>query len=350
MSWLTDLPLFGLVAVFGAAAGAVWWAGGRLSVQVAALADRIGMSQGFAGMLLLGGITSLPEVATAGSAGLTGSPDLAVSNLIGTASINILLLVIADGLVAGAALTALARSSSPLLQGLLGMLLMAGVAAVVVVGEREIPGTGLGLGATGLLFGCIGALWLASQYEKAPGWTVRDDDGSRRGERDDEERQDGGVGRLVFGVLVSAAVILGAGFFLSQTADGIAEASGLGVGLVGLVLVGFATSLPELSSIRTALKIKRFDLAVGDVMGTNLFNVAVLFLVDLAYRDGPALGNAGPFEAVAALLALLVMGLFVAGLLARRSGTLLRLSTTSWGVIVVYAAGLALLATLDTGG
>lgn len=348
MQGLTQLSLplsFGLFVLAGAA---VWWAGSRLSVQVAALADRLGMSQGFAGMLLLGGITSLPEVATAGSAGLTGSPDLAVSNLIGTASINILLLVVADVLVAGAALTALARSSSPLLQGVLGMILMAGVAAVTVVGEREIPGTGLGFGTTGLLVGCLGALWLASQYEKAPGWTVRDDDGAGRGEADDEGGEDRRTRGLILGVLLSAAVILGAGFVLSQTADGIAQASGLGVGLVGLVLVGFATSLPELSSIRTALRIKRFDLAVGDVMGTNLFNVAVLFVVDLAYRDGPALENAGRFEAVAALLALAVMGLFIAGLLARRTRTLFRLSTSSWGVVVVYAAGLVVLATLGT--
>ena len=115
------------------------------------------------------------------------------------------------------------------------------------------------------------------------------------------------------------------------------------------MLVGLATSLPELSSIRTAIKIKRFDLAIGDVMGTNILNVAVLFVVDLAYREGPALENAGRFEALAALSAMAVTGLFVAGVLARRPETVLRLSTASWGVLATYAAGLAVLASIGGG-
>ena len=86
---LTDLPIFIAAAVFAGAAIAVWMAGGRLARDISRLAHRLGMSQGFAGMLILGGITSLPEIATAGSAALTGSPDLAVTNLLGTGSVNI---------------------------------------------------------------------------------------------------------------------------------------------------------------------------------------------------------------------------------------------------------------------
>ncbi|MBU4039339.1 MAG: sodium:calcium antiporter [Alphaproteobacteria bacterium] len=348
MDLIAQMPLPASVLLFCVAAAAVWWAGGRLSIDVAGFADRVGMSQGFAGMLLLGGITSLPEIATAGSAALTGSPDLAVSNLLGTASINVLLLVVADLLVAGAALTALSRSSSPILQGVLGMVLMTGVAGLAILGDQEMFGLGVGYGTTGLMIGCAGALWLASRYERAPGWTVADDDGSGR-----EETEDEGPGRrigaLVAGIVLSATVILVAGFVLSQTGDGIATASGIETGMVGLVLVGLATSLPELSSIRTALRIKRFDLAIGDVMGTNLFNIAILFVVDLAYRKGPALGEAGRFEALAALLAVAVMGLFLAGLLARRRDALLRLGPASWAILATYAAGLFVLSRIGAG-
>lgn len=346
MDALDHLGLPWAGGLFCGAAAIVWWAGGALSVRVAALADKVGMNQGFAGMLLLGGITSLPEVATAGSAAFTGSPDLAVSNLIGTASINVLLLVIADLMLAGAAVAALARSSSPLLQGLLGLLLMIGVAVIVLVGDREIPGLGLGWGVSGLFVAACGALWLASRYERAPGWTVRGDDGGGRGESEDRRPERRTTGRLAGGVAGLAIVILIAGFLLSQTADGIARDTGLSTGLVGLTLVGLATSLPELSSIRTALKIKRFDLAIGDVFGTNLFNVAVLFVVDLAWREGAALGQAGEFEALAALMAAAMIGLFVAGLLARRSSTFLRLGAPSWAILGVYAGGMIVLGRL----
>lgn len=344
MFGLGNLPLPLSLGLFGLAAAAVWWAGGRLSVHVSALADRLSLSQGFAGMLLLGGITSLPEIATAGAAAVTGSPDLAVSNLIGTASVNIVLLVVADLLIARAALVALPATSSPLLQGVLGMLLMIGVAAVALLGDQEIFGSELGVGASALLVACIMSLWLSAQYERAPGWTVSDKPEDHDEPADQASRT--ATGGLLFQIGVSAAVILCAGFVLSQTADGIAQASGIGVGMVGLVLVGFATSLPELSSIRSALKMERFDLAIGDVMGTNLFNVAVLFLIDLGYRDGLALDGLGEFEALAAMQAAAVTGLFLAGVLARRSGTVLRLSAASWSVLLTYVAGLVVLAAL----
>jgi cation:H+ antiporter len=346
MTGLQDLSLPFAAGLFAVAAAAVWWAGGALSVRVSALADKVGLSQGFAGMLLLGGITSLPEVATAGSAALTGSPDLAVANLIGTASINVLLLVAADLLIAGAAITALARSSSGMLQGILAMLLMMGIAAVAIVGDREIGGLGLGVGTTGLFAGACGALWLASRYERAPGWTVADDDGSGRGEATDDKTEERPLRGLVLSVAGLAAVILGAGFVLAQTADGIARDTGLGAGLIGLTLVGLATSLPELSSIRTALKIKRYDLAIGDVFGTNLFNVAVLFVIDVAWRDGAALEGAGAFEALAALMAAAMMGLFIAGLLARRNEVALRLGASSWAIVGLYVGGLIVLSRL----
>jgi cation:H+ antiporter len=346
MQGLMQLSVPLSLGLFVLAGAAVWWAGSRLSVHVAALADRTGMSQGFAGMLLLGGITSLPEVATAGSAGLTGSPDLAVSNLSGTASINILLLVVADILVAGAALTALARSSSPLLQGVLGMLLMAGVGVVAVVGEREIPGTSLGFGTTGLLAGCVGALWLASQYEKSPGWTVRDDDGAGRGEADDEGRGDHSTGSLILYIVVSAAVILGAGSSCRRRRTGSLRRQDWASVLLGLC--SWASPPPFRNSALSAPRS-----GSGVLTWPWEMSWAPTFLTSRCcswsiwpiatgrpwrMQDGLRLWR--PF------LALAVMGLFIAGLLARHSRTLFRLSTASWGVVVVYAAGLSFLAAI----
>ncbi|MEH6699392.1 MAG: hypothetical protein V7672_11875 [Brevundimonas sp.] len=137
--------------------------------------------------------------------------------------------------------------------------------------------------------------------------------------------------------------MLVAGFALSQTADGIAADTGIGTGLVGITLLALATSLPELSSIRTALTIKRYDLAVGDVLGTNLFNIAVLFVVDVAYRDGPAMAERETFSGVAALLAVIMIGLYLAGQMARRPQTFLRLGLSSWAILGSYAGGLTLL-------
>ena len=321
MPSLTDLPIALALGLFALAAVAVWMGGSRLAVYISDLAERFGFSQGFAGMLFLGGITSLPEIATAGSAAVTGSADLAVSNLIGAASANIVLLVVADAMIARTGIDSVVKSASTLLQGVLGMVLMTGVAVIALLGDREIGGSAIGFGTAGLFAACALAMWRAGRYEDHPGWTVAPTDRRRAGE----------------------AVILVAGFVLSQTADSIAQATGVSAGLVGLVLVGFATSLPELSSIVSAVRIKRFDLAVGDIFGTNIFNIAILFIVDIAYRDGLALAGEGMFEGIAALLGVGVIGVFMLGLLERRSRTVLRLGYASWSTLAAYGAGLTVL-------
>jgi cation:H+ antiporter len=110
-----------------------------------------------------------------------------------------------------------------------------------------------------------------------------------------------------------------------------------------LVLVGFATSLPELSSITAALRLKRYEMAVGDIFGTNLFNIGLIFLSDVAFRKGPILNEAGRFETVAALLALVLTGIFILGLLERRDRTILRMGYDSLATIVTFGGGLLLL-------
>lgn len=343
MPSLTDLPIALALGLFALAAVAVWMGGSRLAVYISDLAERFGFSQGFAGMLFLGGITSLPEIATAGSAAVTGSADLAVSNLIGAASANIVLLVVADAMIARTGIDSVVKSASTLLQGVLGMVLMTGVAVIALLGDREIGGSAIGFGTAGLFAACALAMWRAGRYENHPGWTVAPTDRRRAGEPQEEAPNPTRTPVLIGKTVAAAAVILVAGFVLSQTADSIAQATGVSAGLVGLVLVGFATSLPELSSIVSAVRIKRFDLAVGDIFGTNIFNIAILFIVDIAYRDGLALAGEGMFEGIAALLGVGVIGVFMLGLLERRSRTVLRLGYASWSTLAAYGAGLTVL-------
>jgi len=338
----TTLPVPLDLALFALAAVVVWWAGSKLAVVISALAEHIGMSEGFAGVLLLGGITSLPEIATAGSAGLTGSASLAVANLLGTASINVVLLCIGDFLVRRS-LAATLTSPSAMLQGVLVMLLMTAVAAIVLMGDRAILGGSVGYGSAGLFLFCGFSLWLSSRYDRHPGWTVTQDGQSRSAQPQTPSAEGRSTRSLALGTLLLALLILGAGFVLSQTADAIASQTGVGAGMVGLVLVGFATSLPELSSILSALRIGRYNLAVGDVLGTNIFNVAVLFIVDLAYTQGIALQETRNFDVLAALLAVGMTGVYLVGIVQRQHGKVLRAGFTSWAALALYVSGVAIL-------
>lgn len=338
-----ELPLLANLAIFAASAAAVWFAGTRLAALVDRLAELTGIGQAFAGMLLLGGITSLPEIATVGTASWTGNPELAVSNLLGSAAANILLLAVADAVIGRDALTSVVATPSTLFQGTLGIMLLAAVAVVVTVGDTVV--LGVGIGSTLLLAGCIAALWLSSGYERRHVWTAvgQEEDGQGEGGADEGGSEERSLPSVALRTVAAGAAILVAGFLLSQSGDALAQQTGLGSGLVGLVLVAFATSLPELSSIVSALRLRRYEMAVGDLFGTNLFNIALLFLADLAYRGEAVLSIGGPFEAVAALLALLMTGVFVLGLLERRDRTVLRMGYDSMAALVLYVGGLVLL-------
>lgn len=333
-----QIPLAANAAIFAVAAGFVWMAGTRLAVYVDGIATATGTGQAFIGMLLLGGITSLPEIATVTSASWTGSASLAVNNLLGSAAANVLLLAVADAVLGRDALTSVVAKPSTLFQGTLGMMLLGMVAAAVLAGD--VPFLGVGAWSTALLAACIAALWLSSEYERRHVWTaVKQDDAETEEPRTPEQP----LRTLAVKTAAAAAVILVAGFFLAQTGDAIAKQSGLGVGLVGLVLLAFATSLPEISSIVSALRLRRYEMAVGDIFGTNLFNIALLFVADLSYPGGPVLSEAGAFEGVAALLALVLTGVFVLGLLERRDRTVLRMGYDSVAALLIYGAGLLIL-------
>jgi cation:H+ antiporter len=149
--------------------------------------------------------------------------------------------------------------------------------------------------------------------------------------------------RLTAYIVLCALLILAAGFVLSATADRIASETGLQSGMVGFILVGFATSLPEVSSITAAVRMRRHQLAIVDVFGTNIFNILLIVLADAVYQGEPVLAQAGRFEVIGATLAVFMTGIFVIGLLERRDETIVRMGYDAFASVSVFGLGLWLL-------
>lgn len=336
-----SLPI--LLSLWAAAAAITWFAGSRLAGLVDEIAQRTGIGQAFAGMLLLGGITSLPEVATASTASAFGNPLLSINDLLGTSSINILLLAVGDIIYGKGPLTYQSDRPAPVMQGVLGMILMAAVAIAIASGDTMIPLVGTGLVSFALALACLQALRVANRFEGSRHWEVVDAPQSEPAQRD---RPEHGNRTLVMLTLLAALGILTGGATLALTGEAIAEKTGLGTSIIGFTLVGFGTSLPELSSILAALKLRRYQLAIGDIFGTNMFNIQIIFIADLFYRGGPALDAAGTFEIAAASLSVIMTGIFVVGLLERRDRTIWRMGEDSALAIIVFAGGLLALSRL----
>jgi cation:H+ antiporter len=132
-----------LAAAFAVAAALVWGAGTRIARYLDRIADKTGMGAGLVGLLLLGGITSLPEVATVTTASYTGNASLAVNNVLGSASINVMLLAVADAFLGQRALSSTVGTPTPLLQAVLSIVLLTLVVMGIATTDVAVFGVGL---------------------------------------------------------------------------------------------------------------------------------------------------------------------------------------------------------------
>jgi cation:H+ antiporter len=349
-----------LAGVFAASAAMVWAAGSRLAGYVDEISDRTGMGKGFAGLVLLGGITSLPEVAVSVSSALTGEEVLAVNNLLGSVAAQVALLALADAVIGRDALTSVVVQPSVLLQAALNVILLALVAAAITTGDLAIGP--FGAWSLVLLFGYFVSIWALSGYAGRRTWIVApkkhddvlDSDGQRDGAaaQDDTARDGASLRSLALRTTAAAACILVAGYLLSQTGSAAAQKTGLGDAFFGATFVAVATSLPEISTMIGAVRLKRYEMALGDIFGTNLFNAALIFVTDTLAGGGPLLGRVGAFSAFGALLGLVLTAIFMAGVIERRDRTVLRMGWDSFAALITYAAGVGVLFALrhQTGG
>lgn len=333
------LPLWANLLIFVAAAAVVWTAGTRLTVYVDGIAAKTNMGQVFAGMLLLGGITSSPEVANVVTSSTIGNPRLAINNLLGSAAINVFLLALADAWIGRDAITSMVAKPSTMMMGALCTIVLVVIAIAIAVGD--LPVLGVGVASVCIAALSIGFFGMAAGYDIRAPWIVKDvqqiPDGNRR------PVIEASLQSLVVKSAVAGVVLLSMGYTLSITGDAIATQTGLGSGLIGFAFIGIATSTPELSTIVQAIRLRQYEMAFGQVLGTNFINLSLVLLSDITYRGGAVIDELGRFEIVSALIGATLIGVFMVGLLERRDRTIGRMGYDSFAVIMLFCFGLWLL-------
>jgi cation:H+ antiporter len=332
--------------LFAAAAVVVWRAGTRLAGYADRFASATGLSGAVVGLVLLGGITSLPEIATSGTAAVTSGPALAVNNLLGGVSFQLLILAIADAVMGRDALTARLPRADVLAYGAMNVVLLVIAAGAAATGDLEIWSTGVGLGSVLIVLAYAGCVLAAREIDKSSPWRPVIDGAPTMPDEEEEgagEPSGDSLLKVVLLLVATGVVILVAGYLLTRSGEALAERTGLGSAFFGATLLAGATSLPELSSAIAALRLNKPQLAIGDVFGGNLFDVGLILMVDLLDGAGPALSAAGPFEVIAALLGAVLAAVFIIGMVERRDRTILRMGWDSCAVVLIYLASLPLL-------
>lgn len=343
----TSLPLWGNFVLFASAACGVWFCGSYLSAFTDLIADRTGIGKAFAGVLLLGTATSLPEIATTATASLGGNAALAGSNLLGGVAMQIAILAAVDGIaMRGRALTFFSPQPALLMQGVLMILLTALVGAAILA--REFGAIGW-LGVWSLILGAsyLGALYVISRYEGNSRWEptgeIAEPPQSAVDLKDEASRRyaETTTSRVGIYFLLCCVGVLVTGWLVASTGEAIAEQTGLGSSFVGATLVALATSLPEVSTTYSAVRMGAYSMAVGNIFGTNCLTVALFPLADVCYRDGPIFSVLDPTAAYLALLGIVVTCAYLWGILERRDRTVLGMGQDSAAVLLIYLGGMA---------
>lgn len=341
----TQASLVANFGLFGAAAAAVWVAGDRISRYADAISVQTGIGHAVMGLLLLAGVTSLPEIGVSVTAAASGNAELAVNNLIGSIAMQVAILAVIDFVIGRRALTSVIPDPAIMLQGTLNIFLLSIAAAASVVGDVAL--LGVGMWSWACLAAYVGSVWLLSQTEGRRPWLAAN---ARHFDREKQEPsgeskpdQSRALSPVIIRTVAAAVVILVAGYLLSRTGEAIAEKTGLGSSFVGFVLIAIATSLPEFSTALSAVRLGYFTMAISDILGTNLINVGLLFVVDAVAAGDPVLNSIGSFFTFGAILGIALTALFVAGLAERRDRTVFRMGIDSLAVLVSYTGGLVLL-------
>ena len=311
----------------------ILFAGTKLARYADAIAEKTGLGGIWVGLVLLAAITSMPELVTGVSAAAwVGLPDLAMGNLLGSCLFNLAIIGLMDILYRPGPV--LSQASPRHVASAVGGILLIAIAAGGILGERLF---GLALGWVGISSIVIIIVYFVAvrllfgferRYRSAP-LSVS----SPKYEESSTEAV-----WLKFSLV--ALAVIGAGIWLSFVGDEIAETYGWGPSFVGSLFLAISTSAPELAVSIAALRIGAVDMAIADVLGSNMFNMALIFPVDIAYRQAPVLSSVSPEHLVTAVVAIVMSLLVIAGLRFRQKRkTLFVISWYGVALIGLYIFG-----------
>ncbi|MBE0431243.1 MAG: sodium:calcium antiporter [Dehalococcoidia bacterium] len=288
--------------------GIILFAGTQLARYGDAIAEKTRLGRIWIGLVVIAVITTMPEMVTSiSSVALVQSPDLALGTLLGSCGFNLGILAVLDVLHSR---TPVLTAASPrhAATGGWGALLIAIAAAGIILGRQYAF---LDAGWVGMPSIVIIVLYLLGMW-----WVFRRERGQRLQASPTAETQyDNLTSRGVWlRFALAAAAVIAAGIWLSFIGDEISRTTGWGGTFVGTLFLAVATSAPELVVAIAALRMGAVDLAVADVLGANMLNMAMIAPVDLAHGRGFVLSSVSSNHLIAASVAVMMSLLVVVGL------------------------------------
>lgn len=296
------------------------------------IAERTGIGRIWIGVVLVAGATSLPEAAVDVSAVRMSAPDIAAGDLFGSSMANMLILAMVDLLPPGRRLLR-AAALDQALAACFAIVLNA-MAALSLLLRPSHDVFGFSLGSIMIVAVYLAGIRVVYRQSTSAGGAVIAPARTHRST----------LRAAVATFALSALTILVVAPFFARAAKDIAVLSGLSSTFVGTFLVGLSTSVPELVSSVTAVRMGAFDLAVGNLFGSNAFNMVIFFAMDAA-SPTPIFDALDPTHGITALFAIVLMALGAAAIVYRAKLRYRMIEPDSLLMVAVYVVALWLVFT-----
>ncbi len=286
----------------------ILFSGTKLARYGDAIAKKTGLGGVWIGLVLLAAVTSMPELATGvSSVALVGLPDLALGTLFGSCLFNLAILALLDILYHPTPILSQVSLRHVALAGV-GMLLIAIAAATILAGEGL---SGLALGWVGIPSIVILILYLVAVRQM---FRFERSHPAQQLEAASPQYAEIPIRGVYLRFILAAAAIIGAGIWLSFIGDEIAVTTGWDASFVGSLFLAITSSMPELVVTITALRLGALDMAVANILGSNMFNIAIIAPVDLFYAQGAILSLVSGAHLITAAVAIVMSLLVIVGL------------------------------------
>lgn len=316
---------------------AIVYSGIRLSKYGDIIAEKTGLGRAWIGLVLMASVTSLPELVTGiSSVTYAGVPDIAVGDVLGSCVFNMLILSILDTMYRPSPISTKAHQGH-VLSAAFGLLLLSIVCVSMFLRENISP---IGwLGPYSFLFIVIYliAMRLVFTYEK------RKIAEFLKEMAKELQYKHFSMKKVMLHYGINALIVTIAAMFLPKIGESIAVSTGLGQTFVGNIFIAVSTSLPEVVVSIAAVRMGAVDLAIGNLFGSNIFNIFILALDDIFYVKGPLLSYASPNHIISALSAIAMTTIAIIGLTYRAEKKRLFVAWDSLGILMVFIANLLLL-------
>lgn len=312
---------------------AIVLAGVKLAKFGNAIGKRTGIGQGWIGLLFLATITSVPELTTTVTGVTIGAPNIAVGNALGSNLFNVVIIAIVDIMLLG---------RGPFLRKVKTYHIVSGGAAIllttlVIFGISVFPRAqvlGISPFSMAILILYVFAVFLLFRVEKQEGVAEESDAATLS------------LRRALVGFAVSAGVIIAAGVFLIHASKSISLGSALSGSFMGAILVAIVTSLPELATSIGALRIGAYDMIMGNLFGSNMFNILTIFFADVAFRRGSvfaSLGGQASDQLMIALLGIMMTMIAIIGIAYRSEKRVLGMGVDAMFLLIAYLMSTSLI-------